>query len=134
MAYRRLALAGATAWLLAVFGASPWGLVLCAALIFSTWGEVFSLFPSTCTDIFGMRYATTNASLLYTSKGTSALLVPVANVLKDTTGDWHTVFWASAVGNFLAVAAALFILLSLRTAHHRRATMVAAAAADTSGS
>ena len=25
----------------------------CAALIFFTWGEIFSLFPSTCTDLFG---------------------------------------------------------------------------------
>ena len=40
-------------WLLAVAGNSPWAFVLCAALIFFTWGEIFSLFPSTCTDLFG---------------------------------------------------------------------------------
>jgi len=27
--------------------------VLFAALIFLTWGEIFTLFPSTCTDTFG---------------------------------------------------------------------------------
>jgi len=31
--------------------------VLFAALIFLTWGEIFSLFPSTCTDTFGPQFA-----------------------------------------------------------------------------
>ena len=34
-------------------GTAPWAFVLFAALIFLTWGEIFSLFPSTCTDTFG---------------------------------------------------------------------------------
>ena len=38
----------------------PWTFVICAALIFFTWGEIFSLFPSTCTDLFGTKYATAN--------------------------------------------------------------------------
>ena len=50
--------------------------MICAALIFFTWGEIFSLFPSTCTDMFGPKYATTNTSLLYTAKGLSAFVVP----------------------------------------------------------
>ena len=57
-----------------------------AALIFFTWGEIFSLFPSTCTDTFGAKFATVNLGLLYTAKGTSALLVPVANLIKTSTG------------------------------------------------
>ncbi len=52
-------------WLLALFGHSPWTFVVCAALIFFTWGEIFSLFPSTCTDLFGTRYATANSMMLY---------------------------------------------------------------------
>ena len=66
--------------------------MICAALIFFTWGEIFSLFPSTCTDIFGPKYATTNTALLYTAKGVSAFVVPLANVLKSYTGSWHAVF------------------------------------------
>jgi hypothetical protein len=54
-------------------GATPWTFIVCAALIFFTWGEIFSLFPSTCTDMFGPKYATTNTSLLYTAKGTVGL-------------------------------------------------------------
>ena len=60
--------------------------VLFAGLIFFTWGEIFSLFPSTCTDTFGPKFATVNTSLLYTAKGTSALLVPLANVSEGCTG------------------------------------------------
>jgi OFA family oxalate/formate antiporter-like MFS transporter len=112
--------------MLAYFGTSPWAFVIAAALIFFTWGEIFSLFPSTCTDLFGTRYATANASLLYTAKGTSAWLVPLANVLQAATGGWHTVFVVSALGNALVVIAALLILRPLRAAHHRATTRAAA--------
>jgi MFS transporter, OFA family, oxalate/formate antiporter len=85
-------LGGFSFGLLPFFGGDPWGFVICAALIFFTWGEIFSLFPSTCTDLFGSRYATTNASLLYTAKGTAAWLIPLDNVLVSLTGSWLTVF------------------------------------------
>ncbi len=75
-------LGGVSYWLLGSAGTSPWAFVLFAGLIFLTWGEIFSLFPSTCTDTFGPKFATTNLSLLYTAKGASAFLVPLANVLK----------------------------------------------------
>jgi OFA family oxalate/formate antiporter-like MFS transporter len=120
-------LGGISYGLLATFGSMPWGFVISAALIFFTWGEIFSLFPSTCTDIFGTRYATTNASLLYTAKGTSALLVPLANLLKDATGSWHSVFVISAAGNFAVVAAALLILVPARRAYHRKMAKAAPA-------
>ena len=106
-------------WLLTVAGDSPWMFVLCAALIFFTWGEIFSLFPSTCTDLFGTRYATANAMLLYTAKGTSAFLVPFANVLKTATGGWGAVFMVAAATNVLVVVLALFVLRPIRDRHHR---------------
>jgi OFA family oxalate/formate antiporter-like MFS transporter len=106
-------------WLLAVVGHSPWAFVICAALIFFTWGEIFSLFPSTCTDLFGTKYATANAMLLYTAKGTSAFLVPFANVLKSATGSWGTVFLVAAAMNVLVVVLALFVLRPIRDRHHR---------------
>ncbi len=107
-------LGGISYWLLGTFGHSPWGFVVFAALIFLTWGEIFSLFPSTCTDTFGTKFATVNLSLLYTAKGASAFLVPVANMIKDATGGWHMVFVATAIMNFLVVALALFVLKPLR--------------------
>jgi len=108
------ALGGCAYLLLAYFGHSPWTFVLCAALIFFTWGEIFSLFPSTCTDLFGSKFATTNAMLLYTAKGTSAWLVPLANLMTAATGSWQTVFLVAAATNFVVVLAALFVLGPVR--------------------
>jgi OFA family oxalate/formate antiporter-like MFS transporter len=108
------ALGGAAYWLLGLFGTSPLAFVLFAGLIFFTWGEIFSLFPSTATDTFGPKFATTNASLLYTAKGTSAFLVPFANLLQDATGSWHGVFLAATLTNFAVVLLAVFVLKPMR--------------------
>jgi MFS transporter, OFA family, oxalate/formate antiporter len=107
-------LGGVSYWLLGTLGHAPWGFVVFAALIFLTWGEIFSLFPSTCTDTFGTKFATVNLSLLYTAKGTSAFLVPLANVIKTATGGWHMVFVITAITNFVVVALALFVLKPMR--------------------
>jgi len=107
-------LGGVAYWLLGALGHAPWAFVVFAALIFLTWGEIFSLFPSTCTDTFGTKFATVNLSLLYTAKGASAFLVPVANLIKTATGSWHMVFVITAIMNFVVVALALFVLKPLR--------------------
>ena len=105
---------GVAYWLLGSAGTSPWGFVTFAGLIFLTWGEIFSLFPSTCTDSFGPKYATTTLRLLYTAKGASAFLVPVANLITAATGSWHMVFVVTAIMNFAVVALALFVLRPMR--------------------
>jgi OFA family oxalate/formate antiporter-like MFS transporter len=107
-------LGGIAYWLLGTLGTQPWAFVLFAALIFLTWGEIFSLFPSTCTDTFGSKFATVNLSLLYTAKGTSAFLVPIANIVKSSTGSWHMVFAVTAIMNFVVVGLALFVLKPMR--------------------
>ena len=38
-------------------------------LVYFTWGEIYSLFPSTSGDYFGSRHATSNYAVLYTAKG-----------------------------------------------------------------
>jgi OFA family oxalate/formate antiporter-like MFS transporter len=101
-------------WLLGSAGGHPWAFVVFAALIFLTWGEIYSLFPSTCTDSFGPKFATVNLSLLYTAKGASAFLVPLANIIKNHTGSWHMVFVITAIMNLLVVALALFVLKPMR--------------------
>jgi OFA family oxalate/formate antiporter-like MFS transporter len=113
-------LGGVSYWLLGALGHEPWAFVIFAALIFLTWGEIFSLFPSTCTDTFGPKFATVNLSLLYTAKGTSAFLVPVANLIKSSTGSWHMVFVVTALMNFAVVVLALFVLKPLRARMMRR--------------
>ncbi len=67
----------------------------------------------TCADTFGTIFATVNLSLLYTAKGTSAFLVPIANVLKSFTVSWHVVFGATAFFNILVVALP-FVLKRMR--------------------
>ncbi len=78
--------------------------------MFFAWGEIYSLFPSTCTDTFGAKFATTNAGLLYTAKGTAAPLVPVANYMQQSSGSWDRVFLIAAGANVLASLLALTVL------------------------
>ena len=103
-----------------VYGKDPLMFVLLSGLVFFAWGEIYSLFPSTCTDTFGARYATANAGLLYTAKGTASLLVPLSNVLMSATGNWHAVFVVAALMNAVAALLAWFVLRPMRRAHMGR--------------
>jgi OFA family oxalate/formate antiporter-like MFS transporter len=88
--------------------------VLLSGLVFFAWGEIYSLFPATCTDMYGRKFATTNYGMLYTAKGTAALLVPLANVLTNATGSWHAAFYVAAVLNIVAAVMALAVLKPMR--------------------
>src|SRR2546423_15060134 len=44
-----------------LYGKDPVMFVILSGLVFFAWGEIYSLFPSTCTDTFGTRYAPANA-------------------------------------------------------------------------
>jgi OFA family oxalate/formate antiporter-like MFS transporter len=116
-------------WALGTFGTTPWAFIVLAGLIFFTWGEIFSLFPSTCTDTFGPKYAATNAGLLYTAKGTAVWGVPLAGILKEYSGSWHSVFVVSAVMNLAVALAAVFLLKPMRDAERERGTPQMGAAA-----
>ena len=103
-------LEGIGIWALYMLGHDPVWFVLLSGVVFFAWGEIYSLFPSTCTDTFGAKYATTNAGLLYTAKGTAALLVPAANYVQQTTGSWDSVFLIAAGANILASLLAILAL------------------------
>ena len=120
------ALEGCGILLLGSMGAHPVAFVLLSALVFFAWGEIYSLFPATCADTFGSKFASANAGLLYTAKGTAALLVPLTSVVAASNGGWRAVFLAASVANFVAAAMALFVLKPLR-AHMRAATSAVAA-------
>jgi OFA family oxalate/formate antiporter-like MFS transporter len=104
-------------WALSAFGHDPVHFVILSGLVFFAWGEIYSLFPSTCTDVYGSRYATTNAGFLYTAKGTASLLVPLCNVLAVRSGGWHAVFVVAAVMNVVAAVMALAVLRPMRSRH-----------------
>ena len=77
-------------------------------LTFFTWGEVFSLFPSTAGDYFGSRNATSNYSFLYTAKGVASIIGGgLATLLFERFGSWSAGFYGSAA---LAFASALLAL------------------------
>jgi MFS transporter, OFA family, oxalate/formate antiporter len=103
-------LEGIGIWALYMLGHDPIWFVLLSGVVFFAWGEIYSLFPSTCTDTFGAKFATTNAGLLYTAKGTAALLVPAANYVQQTTGSWDSVFLIAAGANILASLLAILAL------------------------
>jgi len=104
------AIEGVGIYFLYLLGANPFWFVVLSGLVFFAWGEIYSLFPSTATDTFGSKFATTNAGLLYTAKGTAALLVPYANTLHHASGSWDLVFMIAAGANILAAVLAVAVL------------------------
>ncbi len=103
------------------FGQNPVAFVILTGLVFFAWGEIYSLFPSTCADTFGSKYAAANAGLLYTAKGTASLLVPLSSVLTSMTGNWHAVFIVASAMNMLAAFMAWFVLRPMRRRHIEQA-------------
>ena len=99
---------------LSQFGHDPILFVLLSGVVFFAWGEIYSLFPATCGDTFGSKFATTNAGILYTAKGTAALLVPYSSLLTKATGSWHAVFYIAAAMNLTAAVLALLVLRPAR--------------------
>jgi MFS transporter, OFA family, oxalate/formate antiporter len=111
-------LGAASIWALGTIGNTPWAFVILSGAVYFTWGEIYSLFPATCTDAYGTRNAATNAGLLYTAKGTASLLVPLANVLMAATGGWKSVFIVAACMNVVAGIMAIAVLKPMRSWHH----------------
>ena len=84
---------------------SPAFFIVTLVLVFFTWGEVFSLFPSISGDYFGTRHSTSNYSWLYSAKGVSSILGGVvAALLYERFGTWSACFYGSAA---LALIAAV---------------------------
>jgi OFA family oxalate/formate antiporter-like MFS transporter len=95
------------------FGHNPYLFMFFAAVTFLCWGEIFSIFPATCADTFGSKYAAANAGTLYTAKGTASMLVPLASVL-SAIGSWNAVFIATATVSIAAGLCAKFVLAPMR--------------------
>ena len=94
-------------------GSNPVMFVVLSGMVFFAWGEIYSLFPSTCADTYGWKYAAANAGWLYTAKGTASFLVPLATQLAASSG-WHSVFLVGAAMNLAAAIMALAVLKPMR--------------------
>ncbi len=89
--------------------------VVLSGLVFFGWGEIFSLFPSTLTDTFGTKNATTNYGFLYISQGVGSVLGgPVAAAIHDAVGSWIPVFLIAVAMDVLTGLLAFFILKPMR--------------------
>jgi OFA family oxalate/formate antiporter-like MFS transporter len=100
---------------LSVYGHIPIVFVLASAVYFGVFGEIYSLFPATSGDTFGVKFATTNNGMLYTAKGTASLLVPLASLVSAKYG-WQAVFVIAVALNATAALMAIFVIKPLRRA------------------
>jgi oxalate/formate antiporter len=90
---------------------------LLSGVVFFGWGEIFSLFPSTLTDTFGTKNATTNYGFLYIAQGIGSVLGgPVAALIHDAYGSWMPVFAIIIGMDILTGLLALFVLKPWRSA------------------
>jgi OFA family oxalate/formate antiporter-like MFS transporter len=100
-------------FLLSQLGTNPIAFVIITGLVFFAWGEIYSLFPSTCADTYGWKNAAGNAGVLYTAKGTGALFVPIASYIASGSS-WNTVLLVGSGMSALAAVMAIVVLKPMR--------------------
>jgi len=106
---------GFAIWLMLYYRTDPFLFILLSGLVFFGWGEIFSLFPSTLTDTFGAKHATTNYGFLYMAQGVGSILgAPVAAMIFEATGSWMPVFSLIIGMDVLTGLLALFVLKPMR--------------------
>lgn len=123
-------LEAAAIMLLLTFRDNPVAFVLLSGAVFFGWGEIFSLFPATLTDIFGTRHATTNYGFLYMAQGVGSVLGgPVAAYIHEATHSWVPIFGMVTVMDIATAMLALFVLKSWRARMASRPVEMVPAAA-----
>jgi len=97
---------------------SPFWFSTTLVLVYFTWGEIYSLFPSASADYFGARHATSNYAVLYTAKGVATAIgaLGLGAFLYERTGSWATGFYISAVMALVAAMLAVGLRASQATA------------------
>src|SRR5438132_10959198 len=104
-----------TAWLFT--RSNPAIFVVTSGVVLLGWGELFSLLPSTLTDTYCTRHATTNYVFLYMAQGVGSVLGgPVAALMHDAFKSWIPVFAIIIAMNF---ATALLAGLALKPMRRR---------------
>ncbi len=100
------------------------------AMVFFTWGEVYSLFPSICADWFGAKNVSSNYSFLYSAKGVASIMGGgLAAALFEKTGSWNYGFYMCA-GMALVTAFAALGIRKLPLPHKKPAKSRVAAVGD----
>jgi OFA family oxalate/formate antiporter-like MFS transporter len=76
--------------------------------VYFTWGQIYSLFPSTSADYFGTRNATSNYAVLYTAKGVASIIGGwFGALLYEQSGSWVSGFYGSALMALIAAGIAI---------------------------
>ena len=90
--------------------------VILSGIVFFGWGEIFSLFPSTLTDTFGQKHATTNYGFLYMAQGVGSIIGgPIAAYIHGVTDSWMPVFAIMITLDATAALLAFFVLRPMRS-------------------
>ena len=90
--------------------------------VYLTWGQIYSLFPSTSADYFGAKHATSNYAVLYTAKGVASIVgAYVPALIYEHSGSWAMGFYGSAVMALVAAALAYGLRTWQATARARTA-------------
>ena len=90
--------------------------------VYFTWGQIYSLFPSTSGDYFGAQHATSNYAVLYTAKGVASIIGGYVGALVfERTGSWAMGFYGSAVLALVAAVLAYGLRTSQATARAKAA-------------
>ena len=96
------------------FAHSPTMFVLLSGLVYFAWGQIFALFPATCTDIYGSKFATDELQHALHGQGNGRSPGPLGNVLTTATGSWTAVFMVASALNIVAAILALVALKPMR--------------------
>ena len=92
--------------------------VILSGLVFFGWGEIFSLFPSTLTDTFGAKHATTNYGWLNIAQGIGSIIGGrLAELQSEQSGSWLPVFAIIIAMDALTGILALAVLKPMRRAY-----------------
>lgn len=102
-------------WVMLATRDNPALFALMSGIVFFGWGEIFSLFPSTLTDTFGTKHATTNFGFLYIAQGIGSVLGgPFAAWMHDVFQSWFPVFYLIVALDAGTAVLALFVLKPMR--------------------
>jgi hypothetical protein len=107
---------------------SAWFVATLVAVYF-TWGQIYSLFPSTSGDYFGAKHATSNYAVLYTAKGVASIIGGWVWCASSSSGSgsWAMGFYGSAMMALIAAGLAYGLRASQATAKARTAKIPATA-------
>jgi OFA family oxalate/formate antiporter-like MFS transporter len=105
--------------------------IVCLMLVYFSWGEIYSLFPSLSADLFGSGSASANYGFLYSTKGVASIVGGgLAALLFEKIGNWDVVFYGSAV---LALISTLIAIGLTKMPMPRKPQPVALGVTDAQG-